>query len=149
MFILSGWSAKTGLLYSRVSYRGGGGALEFPPPPPPPEILKLSKVIIVLSQILNNNLVSDCARSNLRVFEFKIFLVEHALVGTHTYAYVSVFLHATIILLPSCSPPPPPPPPNSKSCMKPGLGYTIARQNNSNWFNQQAFPCKKGSLGTS
>ena len=45
----------------RVSYRGGG-ALELPPP----EILKLSLVINVLSQVLNNNLVPDCVRSNLR-----------------------------------------------------------------------------------
>ena len=57
----------------RVSYRGwvgGGGGdpgipppLPPPPPPshnfPPPEILKLSMVIIVLSQVLNNNLPSE------------------------------------------------------------------------------------------
>ena len=49
-----------------------GGGLEFPPPPP--EILKLSKVIIVLSQVLHNNLVPDCVRSNLRGSKFKIFL---------------------------------------------------------------------------
>ena len=45
----------------RVSYRGGGG-----PGTPPPEIFKLSMVINVLSQVLNNNLVPDCVRSNLR-----------------------------------------------------------------------------------
>ena len=54
----------------RVLYRGGRGALEFLLPPshnfPPPEILKLSMVIIVLSQVLNKNLVPDCVRSNLR-----------------------------------------------------------------------------------
>ena len=36
------------------------------------------------------------------------------LVGTHDYVCMSMLSHATIILLPSCSPPP-----NSKSCMKP------------------------------
>ena len=44
----------------------------------PPEILKLSMVIIVLSQVLNNNLVPDCVRSNLRGSKFKIFPGEHA-----------------------------------------------------------------------
>ena len=39
-----------------------GGGLEFSPPP---EILKLSMVLIVLSQVLSNNLVPDCVRSNL------------------------------------------------------------------------------------
>ena len=39
----------------------GGGGLN----PPLPEILKLSMVIIVLSQVLNNNLVPDFVRSNL------------------------------------------------------------------------------------
>ena len=38
--------------------------------PPPPEILKWSMVIIVLSQLLNNNLVPDCIRSNLRGSKF-------------------------------------------------------------------------------
>ena len=47
----------------RVSYRVGGGAGLPPSPnflptptPPTPEILKLSMVIIVLSQVLSNNL---------------------------------------------------------------------------------------------
>ena len=51
--------------------RGGGRGLEFPPP----EILELSMVIIVLSQVLNNNLVTDCVRNNLRGSKF---LGEHA-----------------------------------------------------------------------
>ena len=41
------------------------GGLEFPSPShnfPPPEILKSSMVIVVLSQVLNNNLVPDCIR---------------------------------------------------------------------------------------
>ena len=46
----------------RVSYRGGGG----PGTSTPPEILKLSMVSNILSQVLNNNLVPDCVRSNLR-----------------------------------------------------------------------------------
>ena len=45
---------------------GGGG-----PGIPPPEISQLSKVIIVLSQVLHNNLVPDCVRSNLRGSKFK------------------------------------------------------------------------------
>ena len=55
----------------------------------PPEILKLS-MVIVLSQVLNSNLVPNCIRSNLRGSKFKIFLGGGA----------------TIILLPSCPPPP-------------------------------------------
>ena len=54
---------------------GGGGGLESPSPTQ--EIMKLSMVIIVLSQVLNNNLVPDCVRSNLRGSKFKIFLGEH------------------------------------------------------------------------
>ena len=49
---------------------GGGGGWNFPPSP---EILKLSMVINVLSQVLNNNLVPDCVRSNLRECKLKIF----------------------------------------------------------------------------
>ena len=66
-------------------------------------------VIIVLSQVLNTNHVSDYVKSNLSGSKFKICLGEHAptLVGTHTYACVSVFSHATINLLPSSPPPPP------------------------------------------
>ena len=58
----------------RVSYRGGVPWNS----PPPPEILKLSMVIIVLSLVLNNNLVPDCIRSNLRGSKLKILLGEHA-----------------------------------------------------------------------
>ena len=93
----------------RVSYRGG--AWNSLPPLPLPEILKLSMVINALSQVLNNNLVPDCVRSNLRGSKF---LWEHAphtpLVGTHAYVCVEVLSHTTIILLPPCFPPPPPPP---------------------------------------
>ena len=53
---------KEGSGNSTVLYREGGAGI----PPPPPEILKLSMVITVLSQVLNNNLVADCVRSNLR-----------------------------------------------------------------------------------
>ena len=35
-------------------------------------------VINVLSQVLNNNLVPDYVRSNLRESKFNIFLGEHA-----------------------------------------------------------------------
>ena len=49
---------------------GGGGGRNFPPP----EILKLSMVI---NEVLNNNLVPDCVRNNLRESKFKIFLGEH------------------------------------------------------------------------
>ena len=90
---------------------GGGGGLEFPPP----EILKLSMVIIVLSQVLNNNLVPDCVRSNLRGSKIQNFPGGHAprppLVGTHACACVSVLSHTCYH--------PVPPHPNSKSCMKP------------------------------
>ena len=89
-----------------IQRRGGG-----PWNSPPPEILKLSMVIIVLSQVLNNNLVPDCIRSNLRGPKFKIFLGEHASDHpsrhAHLHVYMSVLLHTTIILLPSRSPPPP------------------------------------------
>ena len=44
----------------------------------PPPNLEMSMVIIVLSQVLNNNLVPDCIRSNLRGSKFKIFLGAHA-----------------------------------------------------------------------
>ena len=57
---------------ARVSYRRGEGEpWKFPSPP---EILKFTMVIIVLSQVLNNNLVPDFIRSNLRGYKFKIFL---------------------------------------------------------------------------
>ena len=64
------------------------GGLESPPSSP--EILKLSMVIIALSQVLNNNLVPDFVRSNLRGSKFKIFLggvgmPQTLLVGTHAF----------------------------------------------------------------
>ena len=69
--MLDATSGQLHLLISvRVSYGGGWN-----PPPPPLKILKLSNV---LSQVLNNNLVPDCVRSNLRGSTFKIFLGEHA-----------------------------------------------------------------------
>ena len=99
---------------------GGGGGLEFLPPPQ--KYLKLSMVIIVLSLVLNNNLVPDFVRSNLRGSKFNIFLEgggacpQTPLVGTHAYMCVSMLSHAytcvsmlshtTIILLPSCFSPP-------------------------------------------
>ena len=33
---------------------------------------------MVINEVLNNNLVPDCVRNNLREFKFKIFLGEHA-----------------------------------------------------------------------
>ena len=79
------------------------GDLEFPPPPLPPEIIKLSMVIIVLSQVLNNNLVPDCIRSNLRGSKFN----RTPLVGTHGYtvhvcdrAFARYYHPATILFLP-------------------------------------------------
>ena len=78
-------------------------------PPFSPEILKLSMVIIVLSQVLNNNLVPDCIRSHLRGSKFKIFLGRHA-PSTHTSlrvrerAFAHYYHPATILF-----PPPPPP----------------------------------------
>ena len=66
---------------------GGGldsppAPISFPPlPPPTPEILKLSMVIIVLSQVLSNNLVPDC---NLRGSKFKA-CPQTPLVGTRYY----------------------------------------------------------------
>ena len=89
---------------------------------PLPEILKLSMVIFVLSQVLNNNLVPDCVRSNLRGSKFKIFLggacPKTPLVGMHTYAGMSMFLHTTIILLHTILFPPPTQNPlwNSAAC---------------------------------
>ena len=94
----------------RVSW-GGGGELGFPQPQFPPEILKLSMIIMVLSQVLNNNLVPDCVRSNLRGSKFKISwgsMPPEA--HTLTHAWVKVHHPATTMFSP---------PPNSKSCMKP------------------------------
>ena len=49
----------------------------------------------------NTGLVPDGIRSNLRGSKFKILLEGHARRPTH----MRVLSHATIILLPSCSPP--------------------------------------------
>ena len=74
---------------------------------PSQEILKLSMVINVLLQVLNNNLVPDCIRSNLRDLNFPGGACPQTpLVGTYTYTCVSVLSHTTIILLPPRSPPP-------------------------------------------
>ena len=73
--------AKEDLMYLAGFHTEGAG---IPPPLPPAtifppvtissplEILKLSMVINVLSQLLNNSLVPDCVRSNLRWSKFKI-----------------------------------------------------------------------------
>ena len=61
------WHCYTGF-HTEGGGRGGAGISL-------PEILKLS---IVLSQVLKNNLVPDCVRSNLRGSKFKIFLGGHA-----------------------------------------------------------------------
>ena len=82
----------------------GGRDLEFPPQ----EILKLSMVIVVLSQVLSNNLIPDYVRSNLRGSKFKIFLgggdMSPDPLSRHTCLCVLSVLFATIDLLPSCSP---------------------------------------------
>ena len=70
-------------------------------PPPPQEILKLSMDIIVLSQVLDNNLVPDCVRSNLRGSKFL-----GGLAPSPPRRHACLHRHTTIILLPSCSPPP-------------------------------------------
>ena len=98
-------------LLARYSYRGGSWNS-------PSEILILSMVIIVLSQVLNNNLVLDCVRSNLRGSKFKIFLGgkppdppgRHTCLHVHERAFTHYYHPATILF---------PPSPNSKSCMKP------------------------------
>ena len=81
------------------------GGLESPPSSP--EILKLSMVIIALSQVLNNNLVPDFVRSNLRGSKFKIFLGGVGMPPDSPSRHTCIS-HATMILLPSCSQPPPP-----------------------------------------
>ena len=86
----------------RVSYRGGGAG-NFPPPTTisPLEILKLSMVTIALSQILNNNLVPDSVRSNLRVSKFEIFLGAcPTRLHMHECAFVRYYRHATILFPP-------------------------------------------------
>jgi len=97
-----------------------GGGLDSPPAPisfpplphptPTPEILKLSMVIIVLSQVLSNNLVPDC---NLRGSFFGRACPQIPLVGTHLRVHERAFA-----ALSSCYHPIPPPP-HPKSCMKP------------------------------
>ena len=78
----SAWFLNCTTTSLRITESGSAeevGAGKFPPSHnSPPEILKLSMVIIVLSQVLNNNLVSDCIRSNLSGSKFKIFLGQHA-----------------------------------------------------------------------
>jgi len=96
---------KVALRYiDRQGFIEGGAGI-----PPPPEILKLSMVVIVLSQVLNNNLVPDCVRSNLRGSKIQNFsrgaCPQTPLVGTHPYVCVSVLSRATITLLSSCFPP--------------------------------------------
>ena len=106
----------------RFHTEGGRGAWNFPPsshnfppppPPPPPEILKLSMVIMVLSQVLNNNLVPDCVRSNLKRSKFKIFSGEGGGACPQTPL---VGMHMFCALLSPCHHPasPPPPPPQLK-----------------------------------
>ena len=99
----------TAMCYSllRVSYRGGwGGGAGTPPPQPqfpPPEVMELSMVIIVLSQVLNNNLVPDCIRSNLRGSKIQNFFSWK---GREDPPSRHAHLCATIIMLPSCFPAP-------------------------------------------
>ena len=63
---------KAMLLWQGFIQTGEGGGWNFSPPPQ--KYLKLSMVIIVLSLVLNNNLVPDFVRSNLRGSKFNIFL---------------------------------------------------------------------------
>ena len=89
-------------ILTRVSYMwggrgGGGGGGGVGIPPPPPKILKLSMVIIVLSQVLNNNLVPDCVRSMPPDLPSR---------HTHLCTLLSSCYHHVF-------------PPDSKSCMKP------------------------------
>ena len=91
---------KRACCWGRVSYRRGRG--DWSPPPPHQKYLKLSMVIIVLSLVLNNNLVPDFVRSNLRGSKFNIFLEGGAcpqtpLVGTHAYAFARYYHPATIL----------------------------------------------------
>ena len=108
------------------------------------EILKLS---IVLSQVLSNRLVPDCVGSNLRGSKFKIFLggacPQTPLVGTHTYACVSVLFRATIILLPPCFPTPPPPTQNpvwNSDVCTPAWGVWSSAYNHRSTFSSLSWP---------
>ena len=80
--------------------RGGGTGI------PPPEILKLSMVIIVLSQVLNNNFVSDCVRSNLRGSKFSWGSMpsdppsRHTHLCVHECAFAHYYYPATILFPP-------------------------------------------------
>ena len=93
---------------------GGGGGWNFPLPAtifPPPRNLEIE---IALSQVLNNNLVPDCVRSNLRGPKIQFFsggggeggggggggMPPDPLVGAHAYACVSMLSHSTTILFP-------------------------------------------------
>ena len=103
-FLCSGFHSCLSSLV-RVSYRGGEAGI-------PPSILKLSMVIILAIYMLLNismclqmlfgNFVPDCVRSNLRGHKFKIFMGAMPPDPPSRHTHVS---HATIILLPSCSPP--------------------------------------------
>ena len=105
MVIFTGYS-----ITCRVSYRRGG-ALEFPHP----RNLELIMLIIVLSHVLNNNLVPDCVRSNLRGFKFKIFRggggdIPPDPLSRYACLYMGEgakarYYDPTMILLSSCSPP--------------------------------------------
>ena len=110
--------------HSRVSYGGGWNFLpqpQFPPPPPPPpRNLELSMVTIVLSQVLNNNLVPDCVSSNLRGSKFNIFVggMPPDPPKRHARLRMRTLLSSRYTILYH----PVPLPPNSKSCMKPCTG---------------------------
>ena len=80
-----------------TGFHGGGTKI------PLPEILKLSMVIIVLSQVLSNNLVPDC---NLRGSFFGRACPQIPLVGTHLRVHERAFA-----ALSSCYHPIPPPQP--------------------------------------
>ena len=73
-------------------------------PSPPKEILKLSMVICVLSQVLNNNLVPDYVRSNLRGSKFKNFpggaCPQTPLVHVGKQAYARYYHPATTMFFP-------------------------------------------------
>ena len=91
------------------------GLIQSGPEFPPQEILKLSIVIIVLSQVLNNHLVPDCVRSNLRGSKFKFFLGGMPLDPPSRHTNLCVCERAFATLLSSCYlPVPPPPPPQLK-----------------------------------
>ena len=92
------------------------------------------------SQVLNNNLLPDCIRSNLRGSKFSWGAYPqtppslHARLCVHECAFTHYYLPATILFSPR----------NSKSCMKPWFRVTF--------FVQQAkleLGCKWNSFGSS